>query len=76
MDLPIPEDPALAIKTMALKKEVMSSVLSAGVRVNDGALRKKSEDKVAAMLARVKAKTDKAPVVLPAEEDRYCGLFD
>jgi len=43
-------------KIMTLKKEVMASVLSAGVRVNDAALRRKDTDKVAELLRQVKAK--------------------
>lgn len=50
-----PSDPNFA-KIMMLKKEVMASVLSAGVRVNDQALRRKDKDKVADMLNRVKMK--------------------
>lgn len=76
MDMPLPEDPAVGIKLMQLKKEVMASVLSAGVRVNDGALRKKNEDKVAVMLAAMKARRVEPDEPQPTEEDPYCGLFD
>lgn len=75
MDMELPEDTASAIKVMSLKKEVMASVLSAGVRVNDTALRKKGEDKVAAMLAKVK-RTNSQPDTAPlADEDVKNELF-
>ena len=42
------------LKLFSLKKEVMASVLSAGVRVNDASLRKKDTDRVAQLLRKVK----------------------
>ena len=42
------------VKIMTLKKEVLSSVLSAGVRLNDATLHKRDEDKVGELLKRVK----------------------
>lgn len=75
MDMPLPDDTPSAIKVMSLKKEVMASVLSAGVRVNDSALRKKGEDKVAAMLAAVKSKSMPAPAPPVDDEAVKAELF-
>lgn len=72
MDMKLPQDLASRIKLMSLKKEVMASVLSAGVRVNDAALRKKDEDKVAALLRQVKERVGE-----PSQEGvSYSDLFD
>jgi hypothetical protein len=73
MAMKAPDDATTAdkLKLMSLKKEVMASVLSAGVRVNDTSLRKKGEDKVAKMLAKVKGAADTAV----AEDPVYNELF-
>lgn len=72
-----PEDATAAdkLKLMSLKKEVMASVLSAGVRVNDTALRKKGEDKVAKLLAKVKGKVEEAPEPPVSDDPVYNELF-
>jgi hypothetical protein len=75
MDMELPEDAASAIKLMSLKKEVMASVLSAGVRVNDTALRKKGEDKVAKLLAKVKGKVEEVPEPPVSDDPVYNELF-
>jgi len=77
MDMTLPEDATTAdtLKLMSLKKEVMASVLSAGVRVNDGALRKKDEDKVAQLLERVKGKTAPRPEPEIPQEPTIDELF-
>ena len=71
MDLEPERDATMAdrLKLFGLKKEVMASVLSAGVRVNDAALRRKDEDKVAKLLRKVKGEK---PVFsgTPEEDER------
>jgi len=63
------------IKLFGLKKEVMASVLSAGVRLNDSILRKKDEDKVGELLRKVKAKSQARPGPAPADEVTKAELF-
>jgi hypothetical protein len=77
MDMTLPADAATVdkLKLMSLKKEVMSSVLSAGVRVNDSALRKKDDDKVAKMLRLVKDKSADSVGQPAAEEVTVSDLF-
>jgi len=45
-------------KILSVKKEVMASVLTASVRMNDGSLRKKNNDRIAALLDEVKRADD------------------
>lgn len=40
-------------KVLSAKNAIMASVLTASVRVNDGALRKRSTDRIAALLEEV-----------------------
>lgn len=58
MELEPDENATMAdkLKLFSLKKEVMSSVLSAGVRLNDSTLRKRDEDKVGELLRKVKSR--------------------
>jgi hypothetical protein len=67
--------PAVALKLMTLKKEVMASVLSAGVRLNDATLRKKEDDKVGELLKKVRAKSQQQSEPSPAEEVTKAELF-
>lgn len=77
MDMELPADATTAdrIKLMGLKKEVMASVLSAGVRVNDGALRNKEDDKVARLLQQVKSKSGESAEPPVTEEVTVNDLF-
>jgi hypothetical protein len=77
MDMGVPADATTAdkLKLMSLKKEVMSSVLSAGVRINDGALRRKDDDKVARMLREVKKKSSDSVGAPAVEEVTIIDLF-
>jgi len=70
-----PADASFA-KIMTLKKEVMASVLSAGVRVNDAALRRKDTDKVAELLRQVKAKQPLPDQPESEDERMRRELFD
>lgn len=72
-----PADATVAdrLKLMSLKKEVMASVLSTGVRVNDGALRQKKEDKVAKLLDRVRGKVNAPSEPLADETVTINDLF-
>lgn len=74
----LPEDAPIAerLKLMGLKKEVMASVLSAGVRVNDAALRKQDKDKVGELLAKVKGKTSPEPEPEVSEKVTMSDLFN
>ena len=63
MDLPLDPTDKNFPKVLSIKKEVMASVLTASVRVNDTALRRKSNDRIGALLAEVQA------------EDPVAGLF-
>lgn len=55
MDLPLdPADKNFA-KVLSVKKEVMASVLTASVRVNDTSLRRKNNDKIGMLLEEVRA---------------------
>lgn len=71
MDLEPDEEATMAdkLKLFSLKKEVMASVLSAGVRVNDTALRRKETDKVAQLLRKVKGEKP-LPDKVDDEEER------
>lgn len=42
-------------KILSVKKEVMASVLTASVRVNDTALRRKNNDRIGSLLDEIKA---------------------
>lgn len=75
MEVPVDATAADKLKLMSLKKEVMSSVLSAGVRINDGALRKKEDDKVARMLREVKRKSSDSVSTPAGEEVTISDLF-
>lgn len=77
MEMTPPEGstPADQLKLMSLKKEVMASVLSAGVRLNDATLRRKDEDKVGELLRKVKAKSQERVEPSPAEEVTKAELF-
>ena len=75
MRLPADATVADKLKLMSLKKEVMASVLSAGVRVNDGALRKKDDDKVAKLLNVVKSKSADSVMRPATEEAEEIDLF-
>lgn len=56
MDLTLDPDKADYVKILTLKKEVLASILSAGVRLNDATLHKRDEDKVGELLKRVKSR--------------------
>jgi hypothetical protein len=62
-------------KLLSLKKEVMASVLSAGVRINDSALRRKEDDKVANLLKVVKDKNADSVRQPATEEVSMSDLF-
>jgi hypothetical protein len=55
MALPLDPDDKNFPKILGTKQAVAASILTASVRVNDGALRAKNEDRIAALLAEVKA---------------------
>ena len=70
-DTPLPE----RLKMYTLQKEVMASVLSAGVRLNDSVLRKKEDDKVGKLLQQVRAKSQRQFEPEPADEVTKAELF-
>lgn len=55
MDLPLDPNDKNFPKVLSVKKEVMASVLTASVRVNDGALRKRNNDRIGALLEEMRA---------------------
>lgn len=55
MALPLRRDDKDFLKIVAMKQAVSSSVMTAGVRLGDGSLRKKTTDKLGALLEEVKA---------------------
>lgn len=63
------------LKLFGLKKEVMASVLSAGVRVGDAALRRKDTDKVGELLRVVKGEKPRAPEPVDEDEEIRNQLF-
>ena len=59
MSLPLEPDDKDLMKKLTLKKEMSATIMAAAVRVNDSQLRRKETDKVGALLAEIKAKTQR-----------------
>ena len=55
MDLPLDITDKNFSKILSIKKEVMASVLTASVRVNDTSLRRKNNDRVGLLLEELNA---------------------
>jgi hypothetical protein len=55
MDLPLDITDKNFPKILSIKKEVMASVLTASVRVNDTSLRRKNNDRVGLLLEELNA---------------------
>lgn len=64
MDLKLDVNDKNFPKVLSVKKEVMASVLTASVRMNDGTLRKRNNDRIGALLEEMKV------------ADATRGLFD
>lgn len=55
MDLPLDPADKNFPKVLSIKKEVMSAVLTASVRVNDTSLRRRNNDRIGLLLEEVNA---------------------
>lgn len=58
MELPLDPNDKNFPKVLSTKQSVMASVLTASVRVNDGALRKKNLDRIGELLEEVRRADD------------------